>query len=158
MNKSQFTVIIIVLLAIFVICDYFPSYRLVPCNCEPANFLTANSSSNIISLYRFLGTRNKCENWSEETIKSVKKFIFFFGFDRSGSTVTGRIIDAHPHALIANELGIFGDLSDFNYTGKHRISQFVLKDFRSKLVRQTDLSRVQGPFGLHTGDLTDKRI
>ena len=117
MNKSRFTIILILLSAVLIIWSYFPNYRFVPCNCEQ-KFLAANSSSNIISLYRFLGTRNKCEKWSEETIKSVKKFVFFFGFDRSGSTVTGRIIDAHPHALIANELGLFGDLSGDNYTGK----------------------------------------
>ncbi|XP_075263850.1 uncharacterized protein LOC142355627, partial [Convolutriloba macropyga] len=51
--------------------------------------------------------------------KIVQKFsgwneicLLFFGYDRSGSTVTGRIIDAHPHALIANEFILFDILAD----------------------------------------------
>ena len=30
-----------------------------------------------------------CSDWSEDIIKHVEKFVFFFGFNRCGSTATG---------------------------------------------------------------------
>ena len=38
------------------------------------------------------------------------KFVFFFGFNRCGSSATGMVLDAHPNAIVANEFDIFGEL------------------------------------------------
>ena len=39
----------------------------------------------------------------EEAIKSVKTFILFIGFARSGSSILGALLDAHPHVVLSNE-------------------------------------------------------
>jgi hypothetical protein len=38
-----------------------------------------------------------------EDFKSLRSFVLIVGNSRSGSTVLGSVIDAHPHAIIANE-------------------------------------------------------
>ena len=38
-----------------------------------------------------------------EVGKGIKKFVFFVGNIRSGSSVLGSLMDAHPHVVIANE-------------------------------------------------------
>ena len=39
----------------------------------------------------------------EEAIESVKTFILFIGFARSGSSILGALLDAHPHVVLSNE-------------------------------------------------------
>ena len=39
----------------------------------------------------------------QEVINGIKKFVFMVGNIRSGSSILGSLIDAHPHMLIANE-------------------------------------------------------
>ena len=47
-----------------------------------------------------------CSDINSKTISKIEKFVFFFGFSHCGSTATSSIIDAHPNALIANELDL----------------------------------------------------
>ena len=39
----------------------------------------------------------------KEAIKSVETFILFIGFSRSGSSILGALLDAHPHVVLSNE-------------------------------------------------------
>ncbi len=52
---------------------------------------------------------------SQEVIDGVEKFVFFIGWSRSGSSIVGSLIDAHPNMVIANDFGIFRQLAR-NYT------------------------------------------
>ena len=49
---------------------------------------------------------------SDEIIKEVKKFVIFVGYARSGSSITGSMLDAHPNAIIAHEFYLFTKLRD----------------------------------------------
>ena len=64
----------------------------------------------------YLQLNKICSNWSSETIKNVTKFVFFFGFNRCGSTITGNIIDAHPNALIANEYLLWNKMHNIQFS------------------------------------------
>ena len=44
---------------------------------------------------------------SSELMEGVKKFVFFVGYPRSGHSIIGSILDAHPHVVIANEFFMF---------------------------------------------------
>ena len=44
---------------------------------------------------------------SSEIMEGVKKFVFFVGYSRSGHSILGTILDAHPHVVIANEFFLF---------------------------------------------------
>ena len=41
---------------------------------------------------------------SSEVLRNIKTFIFFIGYARSGHSVVGSILDAHPHIVVSNEL------------------------------------------------------
>lgn len=43
----------------------------------------------------------------ENATRSVEKFIFFIGYARSGHSIIGSILDAHPNVVIAHEYSLF---------------------------------------------------
>ena len=42
-----------------------------------------------------------------EVINGIKKFVFFVGYARSGHSIVGSLMDAHPHVVIAHEFFLF---------------------------------------------------
>ena len=42
-----------------------------------------------------------------EVINGIKKFMFFVGYARSGHSIVGSLMDAHPHVVIAHEFFLF---------------------------------------------------
>ena len=44
---------------------------------------------------------------SQETIDGVEKFVLFAGYARSGSSIVGSMLDAHPSVIIAHEYYLF---------------------------------------------------
>ena len=44
---------------------------------------------------------------SQDDITGVEKFVFFVGYPRSGSSVMGSLMDAHPNMIVAHECSIF---------------------------------------------------
>ena len=47
--------------------------------------------------------KTKLKVLPQKIIEGIRKFVFFVGNIRSGSTILGSLMDAHPHMLIANE-------------------------------------------------------
>ena len=52
----------------------------------------------------FLRTKKRANS---EVIVSIKKFVFFVGYARSGHSIVGSLMDAHPHVVIAHEFFLF---------------------------------------------------
>ena len=50
-------------------------------------------------------------NLPQDVIDKVKKFVFFVGHPRSGHSIIGSFMDAHPHMVIAHEFMLFKQLS-----------------------------------------------
>lgn len=50
-------------------------------------------------------------NLPQDVIDRVKKFVFFVGHPRSGHSIVGSFMDAHPHMVIAHEFMFFKQLS-----------------------------------------------
>ena len=48
---------------------------------------------------------------SQNVIDGVKKFVIFIGYPRSGHSIVGSFMDAHPHMVIAHEFGLFEKLA-----------------------------------------------
>ena len=44
---------------------------------------------------------------TKKVIDGVKAFVFFIGYGRSGSSIVSSFIDAHPHAIVSYQYGIF---------------------------------------------------
>ena len=49
----------------------------------------------------------KCKALSQTAIDSVQKFVFFIGYARSGHSIIGSVLDAHPNVVIAHEYSLF---------------------------------------------------
>ena len=41
---------------------------------------------------------------SSEVLRNISTFVFFIGYSRSGHSIVGSILDAHPHIIVSNEL------------------------------------------------------
>ena len=48
----------------------------------------------------------------QSVIDRVKTFVFFFGHARSGHSIVGSLMDAHPHMVISHEFDVFTKLSE----------------------------------------------
>ncbi|MFK5982014.1 MAG: sulfotransferase [Flavobacteriaceae bacterium] len=60
---------------------------------------------------------------------SVKKYIFFIGYPRSGHSLIGSLLDAHPEMVISNELNSLHFFQK-NYF-RHQIFYFILKNSKN---------------------------
>lgn len=86
---------------------------------------------------------------------TLRSFVMFIGFGRSGHSIVGQIINAHPNALIADEAPIFDELGrspsleqTIDYL-KERDRAFALRWFNkdSPIHRSAPLSRLFRPRG-----------
>lgn len=50
---------------------------------------------------------NQKVSLSTRAIRDVQKFVFFIGYPRSGHSIVGSLMDAHPNMLIAHEYNLF---------------------------------------------------
>lgn len=49
---------------------------------------------------------------SNSAVKSVKKFIFFVGYPRSGHSIVGSLLDSHPNMVVSNQFALFRRLTE----------------------------------------------
>ena len=57
---------------------------------------------------------NKTSLAYHDPIADVKKFVFFVGYGRSGHSIIGALMDAHPHVVIAHEFFLFSRFPELN--------------------------------------------
>ena len=81
----------------------------------------------------------KYTSLSREAVDGVEKFVFFVGYGRSGSSIIGSILDAHPNAIIAHEFFLFRNWEIFPHNNKKK--KYILFD---TLYRTSCNSRVYG--------------
>ncbi len=92
-----------------------------------------------------------------EKYEPVPVFCFFIGYPRSGHTLIGALLDAHPNAVIATELDVF-DLKKRGYSEK-KIATLLIKrssEMRKKNYIWTDYS-YEVP-GQYQGKYTDLKV
>lgn len=49
-----------------------------------------------------------------DIVNRVEKFVFFIGYQRSGHSIIGSFMDAHPHMVIAHEFMLFNKLKEMD--------------------------------------------
>lgn len=67
--------------------------------------------------YDLLASNHKVQHirsLSPPVINRVKKFLFFVGYARSGHSIIGTLLDAHPHVVISNEFNLFTKFPELN--------------------------------------------
>jgi len=48
----------------------------------------------------------------QNVVDEVKSFVFFLGHARSGHSIVGSLLDAHPHIVLGHEVDVFTQLSE----------------------------------------------
>lgn len=66
---------------------------------------------------------------SNPDFTEVNTLLLFIGYPRSGSTLLGSILDAHPNIVIANEYNLLGHWK--NYTRNRKTKEFVFNELWS---------------------------
>ena len=51
---------------------------------------------------------------TNEVISGIKKFVLFVGYERSGHSIVGSLMDAHPHVVISHEFFLFDKFDSLN--------------------------------------------
>jgi hypothetical protein len=64
-------------------------------------------------------------NLNPKTVNDVETMLIFIGYPRSGHSLIGSLLDAHPNVVIANEYDILSSWE--NYTTKHRNKQYLFE-------------------------------
>lgn len=70
-------------------------------------------------IFSLIETRKPCVT-PNRRYSQVKYFLLFIGYARSGSTLMGSLLDAHPNMIVANEYGLAKKFATFNQSQKTR--------------------------------------
>ncbi len=63
----------------------------------------------------------------EEYIDNVREAVFTVGFNRSGSSLIGDLLSAHPNIVISNESGIIRRYVNGEFTSRESLLSFIIK-------------------------------
>ena len=64
---------------------------------------------------RFLHHYSEIKDYHERTFKHIKNFVIFICHGRSGHSLVGSLLDAHPNIIISHELNVFYYLKYLNF-------------------------------------------
>ena len=66
-----------------------------------------------VEISQDLNTSESATNFTH-LVAGIKKFVFFVGYARSGHSIIGSLMDAHPHIVTSNEFYLFSHFSELN--------------------------------------------
>ncbi len=61
---------------------------------------------------------DKLPSLSKKVLNGVEKFVFFVGYPRSGHSIIGSMMDAHPNMIISHEFMLFKKLTQDPFIGR----------------------------------------
>ena len=124
-NKKRAVFSVVVAVLLFGVCHYWDTAktewstkmsRKVPSEVYHEAAPKDNSTDQLKAANRtkHLATKHHATNNPKElplqVINGVKKMIVFAGNARTGSSITGSLMDAHPHVIMPHEYAIFKNL------------------------------------------------
>ena len=85
---------------------------------------------------------------SSEVLHGIEKLAFFVGYARSGHSIVGTLMDAHPHVVISNEFGFFKKFSLLNRASDEQWTanfyNLLYSHSKSDAVRGLRVSKAKG--------------
>ena len=81
-----------------------------------------------------------------QVMNTLKRFVFFIGSGRSGHSIVGSLLDAHPHMIIAHEYYVFKNWKQFYSTNQNWTKTLFQLLYRSSIEAESDIrqSRSKG--------------
>ena len=101
--KKISLLLLVVVSTVLIICYPPDLYGLVSSK-ELDSIITAHSKVKKYSIA-------ERESLPQDVIDKIKMFVFFVGHPRSGHSIVGSFMDAHPHMVIAHEFMLFKQLT-----------------------------------------------
>ena len=90
-----------------------------------------------------------------QDVHSVRRFVFFVGYPRSGHSIVASMLDAHPNMIIAHEYNLFRELPRLRRRGTTRDSlynQLYRNSYNNALKGWRSEHRVQKGYTLQMGE------
>ena len=101
--------------------------------------LTPNVSTSLTQKDEHKETRQN--QLTQDAIDGIKKFVLFVGYERSGHSIVGSLMDAHPHVVIAHEFYLFRKFDKLdkvtNGTWRENLFQSLYGKNSRRLVRSS---------------------
>lgn len=72
---------------------------------------------------------------TQQEVERVEKFVFFVGYQCSGHSIVGTMMDSHPNMIIAHEFQLFDMMRKGKNVTKHRLFNNLYKNSFNELVR-----------------------
>ena len=117
MKRWKWNIAVVLLLPLFVVCCYRWLHR-TAVGLHSAETGYADYDDSDYDWYDLSNTTDQDETelkqpvkLSQEVVNGIKKFVFFIGYPRSGHSIIGSMMDAHPNMVIAHEFMLFKKLS-----------------------------------------------
>lgn len=79
----------------------------------------------ILEIYPTLNTASTEESSNQPDFSFMQTMLLFIGYPRSGSTLLGSLLDAHPAMVVANEYNLVFKLKNFASNKKTREDVFA---------------------------------
>lgn len=103
--------------------------------------------------------KDDVDDEQKNRFSDVRTLLLFIGYPRSGSTLVGSLLDAHPNIVIANEYNLIAHWK--NYTTHEKNKGHVFNELWMNSVREaTNLQRAQRKnffFSYHIPDMWQGR-
>ena len=84
---------------------------------------SSESSQLVLEHRRTVPHTDPTPSLSQDVIDTVQTFVLFVGYPRSGHSILGSMMDAHPHMLIAHELFLLGEWWTIQEQASHDITK-----------------------------------
>ena len=65
---------------------------------------------------------------TSKIINRIKKFVFFVGYERSGNSIVGALLDTHPHVVIPHEYLLFDKFSTLNLVPQNTRRKYLFTE------------------------------
>ena len=114
-----------------------------------SRILKSDTYQNLNTFRRYLITSYKARQ-SQEQFSDIASFCFFIGQTKSGSSMLGGLLDAHPNIIISDEVDVLKYVSKgFN---RQQIFQLLLHTSKREMMKGRVTARRLEPYSFHVPD------
>ena len=114
-----------------------------------SKILKSDTYQNLNTYRRYLITSYKARQFQEQ-FSDIDSFCFFIGQTKSGSSMLGGLLDAHPNIIISDEVDVLKYVSKgFN---RQQIFQLLLHTSKREMMKGRVTARRLEPYSFHVPD------
>ena len=109
-----------------------------------SNTVTAETDGVVHKVRKFEAINSTLALLPQDVIDDVKTFVYFVGYPRSGHSIIGSLMDAHPHMVIAHEFKLFKKLTTKQQTPEQSVTLYNKAQFFNALYNASMYDSMSG--------------